>query len=32
MLVTHSGRFHADEVFAISMLLMLEDYEITRTR
>ncbi|NPA72277.1 MAG: MYG1 family protein, partial [Gammaproteobacteria bacterium] len=30
--VTHSGRFHADEVFAISMLLMLEDYEITRTR
>jgi len=32
MLVTHSGRFHADEVFAISMVLMVEDREITRTR
>ena len=32
MLVTHSGRFHADEVFAIAMVLMIEDQEITRTR
>ncbi len=32
MLVTHSGRFHADEVFAISMILMIEDREVTRTR
>ncbi len=32
MLVTHSGRFHADEVFAISMVLMVEQREITRTR
>ncbi|WP_127471330.1 MYG1 family protein [Thiomicrorhabdus aquaedulcis] len=32
MLVTHSGRFHADEVFAISMLLMLEERAVVRTR
>ncbi|WP_321324002.1 MYG1 family protein [Thiomicrorhabdus sp.] len=32
MLVTHSGRFHADEVFAISMVLMVEKRQITRTR
>jgi len=32
MLVTHSGRFHADEVFAISMVLMVEEHEITRSR
>ena len=32
MLVTHSGRFHADVVFAIAMILMIEDREITRTR
>ena len=32
MLVTHSGRFHADEVFAISMVKMVEDRQITRSR
>ena len=32
MLVTHSGRFHADEVFAISMVLMVQEYDIIRTR
>ena len=32
MLVTHSGRFHADEVFATSMVLMVEDRQITRSR
>lgn len=32
MLVTHSGRFHADEVFAIAMILMLEEREIVRSR
>ncbi|MDG6774665.1 MYG1 family protein [Thiomicrorhabdus sp. ZW0627] len=32
MLVTHSGRFHADEVFAISMILMLGEQEIVRSR
>lgn len=32
MLVTHSGRFHADEVFAIAMILMIEDKEIVRSR
>lgn len=32
MLVTHSGRFHADEVFATAMVLMLEQHEIVRTR
>jgi len=32
MLVTHSGRFHADEVFAVSMVLMVKDHDITRTR
>lgn len=35
MIVTHSGRFHADEVFAIAMLQKLEEYkqlEVTRTR
>jgi len=32
MLVTHSGRFHADEVFAISMVKMVEDRQIVRSR
>ncbi len=32
MLVTHSGRFHADEVFATAMVLMVEEHEIVRTR
>jgi len=32
MLVTHSGRFHADEVFAISMVQMVEEHEIIRSR
>ncbi|BCN93694.1 metal-dependent hydrolase [Thiomicrorhabdus immobilis] len=32
MLVTHSGRFHADEVFAISMVQMVEEHEIVRSR
>ena len=32
MLVTHSGRFHADEVFATSMVLMVEQHEIVRSR
>ncbi|HHT00948.1 MAG TPA: MYG1 family protein [Thiomicrospira sp.] len=32
MLVTHSGRFHADEVFATSMVLMVEDHEVIRSR
>ncbi|GKT12196.1 MAG: hypothetical protein ISEC1_P1171 [Thiomicrorhabdus sp.] len=32
MLVTHSGRFHADEVFAIAMLRMIGPQEITRSR
>lgn len=32
MIVTHSGRFHADEVFAIAMLQMIEEREITRSR
>lgn len=32
MLVTHSGRFHADEVFAIAMMLMIKDFEIIRSR
>ncbi|PLA74760.1 metal-dependent hydrolase [Hydrogenovibrio sp. SC-1] len=32
MLVSHSGRFHADEVFAIAMILMIEDREIVRSR
>ena len=32
MLVTHSGRFHADEVFATSMVLMVEEHEIVRSR
>jgi len=32
MLVTHSGRFHADEVFAISMVKMIEDRQIVRSR
>lgn len=32
MLVTHSGRFHADEVFATSMVLMVEDREVIRSR
>ncbi len=32
MLVTHSGRFHADEIFAIAMIQMIQTVEITRTR
>lgn len=32
MLVTHSGRFHADEVFATSMVLMVEEREVVRSR
>jgi uncharacterized UPF0160 family protein len=32
MLVTHSGRFHADEVFAVSMVKMVEDRQIVRSR
>lgn len=32
MLITHSGRFHADEVFATSMVLMVEQHEVLRTR
>ncbi len=32
MLVTHSGRFHADEVFATSMVLMVEEHDIIRSR
>ena len=32
MLVTHSGRFHADEVFATSMILMIEEHEVIRSR
>lgn len=32
MIVTHSGRFHADEVFAIAMLQMIQDREIIRSR
>lgn len=32
MIVTHSGRFHADEVFATAMILMVEEHEIVRSR
>ena len=32
MLVTHSGRFHADEIFATAMVLMIQDHDIIRTR
>jgi len=32
MLVTHSGRFHADDVFATAMILMIEEHEVVRTR
>lgn len=32
MLVTHSGRFHADEVFATSMVLMVEQHDVIRSR
>ncbi|MDX1346875.1 MAG: MYG1 family protein [Thiomicrorhabdus chilensis] len=32
MIVTHSGRFHADEVFAIAMILMLGEKEVVRSR
>lgn len=32
MIVTHSGRFHADEVFAIAMILMLGEKHIVRSR
>lgn len=32
MIVTHSGRFHADEVFAVSMVLMVEEHEVVRSR
>lgn len=31
-LVTHSGRFHADEIFAIAMIQIIKDVEITRSR
>ncbi|WP_028485436.1 MYG1 family protein [Hydrogenovibrio halophilus] len=32
MIVTHSGRFHADEVFALAMLQRLESKPVVRTR
>jgi len=32
MLVTHSGRFHADEIFAISMIQMIQNPEVVRSR
>lgn len=32
MLVTHSGRFHADEVFACAMILMIKKIKIVRSR
>ena len=32
MLVTHSGRFHADEIFAIAMITLLGPQTITRSR
>lgn len=32
MIITHSGRFHADEVFATSIILLLKDREVIRTR
>jgi len=32
MIITHSGRFHADEVFATAIILLLEDREVIRTR
>ncbi len=32
MLVTHSGRFHADETFAVAMVLMIKDVEVVRSR
>ncbi len=32
MIITHSGRFHADEVFAVAMILMIEEHEVIRTR
>ncbi len=31
-LVTHSGRFHADEIFAIAMIQMIKSVEIIRSR
>ena len=32
MLATHSGQFHADELFAISMISFIQKHEIVRTR
>lgn len=32
MLVTHSGRFHADEVYATALVLMVESHEVVRSR
>ncbi len=32
MLVTHSGRFHADEVFATAMVLMIKKMTVVRSR
>jgi len=32
MIVTHSGRFHADEIFAIVMIQMIESHDIVRSR
>ena len=32
MIVTHSGRFHADDVFATAMILMIETHEVVRSR
>lgn len=32
MLVTHSGRFHADEIFAIAMITLLGPQNIVRSR
>lgn len=32
MIITHSGRFHADEVFAVAMILCVEQHDIIRTR
>lgn len=32
MIVTHSGRFHADEIFAIVMIQMIESHDVVRSR
>lgn len=32
MIVTHSGRFHADEVFATAMILLIEPHQVVRSR